>query len=156
MALTLESAGKVRQKTRMYTLNPLVFQTLKAFFLYWATNKNNADLQLIPFDSTLICTDTGYSPIGNVTSTVYFVYAKNAGSGDGTDSYIRIYNETANTTNTNAFITGLISDDNDTFMFVSPTGVVYGTDLTISADTGTDGTESTATNAADGFVIVGA
>jgi len=140
----------------MYKLNPLVFGALKAFFHYWATNKGNADLQLIPFDTTLICTDTGYSPVGAVTSTVYFVYAKNPGAGDGTDSYIRLYNETSNTTNTNAFITGLISDDNDIFMFVSPTGVVYGTDLTISADTGTDGTESTATNAADGFVIVGA
>ena len=140
----------------MYTLNPCVYGTLKAFFHWWATNKNNADLQLIPFSAADIVTNTGYSPIGGVTSTVHFLYAKNSGTGDGTNAYIRLYNETSNTTNTNAFVTGVIDDDNNIFMYVNPNGLVFPTDLTISSDTGTDATESAEANAADGFVIVSA
>lgn len=156
MALTLESANKVRQKTNMITLPPSVFYQLKAFFLDWAMNHGNADLQYIPFSTTDITTNTGYSPIGGVTSTFHFLYAKNPGAGDGTNAYIRLYNDTTNTTNTLAYVTGLISDDNDYFTFSSPNGIVFGTDLTISSDTGTDATESAAANAAIGFVIVSA
>lgn len=161
MALSLQSANLVRQKTRMYNLSPVAFHTLKGFFQWWATHKGNENLQLIPFSDSSsatdgICQNTGYSPIGAVTSTVYVLYAKNAGDGDGTDAYIRLYNETANTTNTNAFVTGLISDDDNEFIMVNPNGWVFATDLTISSDTGTDATESTAGNSADGFVIVGA
>lgn len=166
MALSLEDANKVRQKAvaavgtadkgTSAANNTAVYFALKAFFMDWAINHGNANLQFIPFSTTDITTNTGYSPIGGVTSTVYFVYAHNPGAGDGTDAYIRLYNETSNTTNTNAFITGLISDDYDSFVFVSGKGIVFGTDLTISSDTGTDATESSAANAANGFVIVGA
>lgn len=169
MALTLVTAQKVKQAA-MYAVQagsltapapPLAFYALKAFFNDWAINHGNADLQFIPFSNITsadpgIAQNTGYSPIGGVTSTVYFVYAKNDGSGNGTNSYIRLYNDTTNTTNTLAYVTGMISDDNDAFVFMSTLGIVYGTDLTISADTGTDATESAAANAANGFVIVGA
>lgn len=166
MALSLESASKVRQKAvaavatqdkgTSASNNTAVYYALKGFFQDWAINHNNADLQILPFGTADVTTNTGYSPIGAVTSTVYFVYARNPGAGDGTNAYIRLYNESSNTTNTNAFITGLISDDYDSFVFVSGKGIVFGTDLTISSDTGTDATESAATNAANGFVIVGA
>lgn len=166
MALSLESANKVRQKAVAAVgtqdkgtsagQNTAVYFALKAFFADWAINHGNADLQWIPFSTTDVTTNTGYSPIGGVTSTVYFVYARNPGLGDGTNAYIRLYNDTTNTTNTLAYVTGLISDDFDSFVFVSGKGIVYGTDLTISSDTGTDATESAAANAANGFVIVGA
>jgi hypothetical protein len=169
MALTLVSAQKVRQAaTYAVQYGALTAPSsvgalfaVKAFFQDWAMNHANADLQFIPFSGLTsadpgICQDTGFSPIGGVTSTVYFVYAKNDGSGDGTNAYVRLYNDTTNTTNTLAYITGLISDDNDAWWFTSNKGIIFATDLTISADTGTDGTESTAARSANGFVIVGA
>lgn len=159
MALALESAGKVSQKSRKYNLNPLVFYSLKAFFLYWATNKGNEDLQLIPFSDSTTATDgisqaTGYSPIG-VASRLYVLYAKNNGAGDGTDAFIGVHNATDNASA--PLVTAVIQDDNDQFILVNPNGWVFGTDLTISAATTNGGaTESAANNSADGFVIIGA
>ena len=166
MALTLESAGLVRQKTNMYNLNSFNRKSLQAFFHYWATNKGNTNLQFIPFSNSTVasdtstggcCTDTGWSPIAGVTSTVHVFYAKNDGTGDGTDSYVSLVNSTANTTASAFYITGLISDDNDEFLFVYPNGLIFGTDLTVSATTTLGGaTESASSNAANGFVIVAA
>ena len=165
MALTLESAGKVRQKCKTYSLPPYAFAAIKAFFSYWASNKGNADLQFIPFtdyttSATLaphsIVQATGYSPIGGVTSTVHVFYAYNTGSA-GTDSFISLINSTTNTNVDLAFITGMISTDLDNFLFVYPDGMVFGTDLTISAATTNGGqTESGVNAAGDGFVIVSA
>ena len=157
MALALESAGKVRQKTKMYGLSPAIFYILKAFFLYWATNKGNADLQFLPFSAADIVTATGYSPIGAVTSTVHVVYARNSGTGDGTDSWIVLHDASTNTDDAVVMISGVIQDDNDQFIFVNPEGSLFAADLTISAVTaGASETESAEANAADGFVIVSA
>ena len=173
MALTLEAAGKVRQKAYSALLNSdrgtttgagstAAFYALKAFFLWWSSNKSNADLQFIPFSNITsadpgIAQNTGYSPIAGVTSTVHFLWARNDGTGDGTDSFISLHNSTTNTNVDLAYVTGLISDDNDSFFFVSIPGIVFATDLTISAATTNGGqTESAAANAANGFVIVAA
>ena len=58
MALTLESAGLVRQKVNAYNLNSYNRKALQAFFHYWATNKGNADLQFIPFSNSTVASDT--------------------------------------------------------------------------------------------------
>ena len=166
MALTLESAGLVRQKTYMYNLNVFNRKALQAFFHWWSTNKGNANLQFIPFSNSTVAsdtstggtaTDTGWSPIAGVTSTVYVFYAKNDGSGTGIDSYVSLVNSTANTTASAFYITGLIAEKNDEFMFVYPNGLVFGTDLTITAVTSLGGaTESATGDAVNGFVVVGA
>lgn|SRR3990167_3643184 len=163
MALTLESANLVRQKVKLYqNFNTAMFGALKAFFLYWAGSKSNADLQYIPFSNITsadpgICQATGYSPIGGVTSTVHVFYVKNDGTGDGTDSFVSLHNNTTNTNVDLAYVTGLIDDDNDQFLYINPEGLVFATDLTISAATTNGGaTESAAANAGNGFVIVSA
>lgn len=173
MALTLEAANLVRQKTFAYQLDPMTRKALNGFFAYWAQSKQNADLQLIRYANNTtvsdslgsggICQDTGFSPIAGVTSTVYAFYGRNvnaatggSGTGDGTDSYIRLFNATTNATLASAPITCMIDDDDDTFLYLNRKGLIFGTDLTISADTGTAGTESAISNAAAGFVIVGA
>lgn len=124
--------------------------------------KGNPQLQVIPFSSIStadpgIAQDTGYSPIGAVTSLVYAFFAKNQNVGDGTDSYIRLYNATTNTAIASAFVSGFIQAAGDEFLYIASQGVRFATDLTISADTGAGaGTESAAANAAVGFVLVGA
>ncbi len=124
--------------------------------------KGNPQLQVIPFSAITtadpgICQDTGYSPIGAVTSLVYAFFAKNQNTGDGTDSYIRLYNATTNTSVSAALVSGLIQSANDEFFYIAQSGIRFATDLTISADTGAAaGTESAAANAAWGFVLVGA
>ena len=163
MALSLQSANLVRQKVKLYqNFTAAEFGALKAFFLYWSTNKRNADLQYIPFSNITsadpgICQATGYSPIGGVTSTVHVFYVKNDGTGDGTDSFVSLHNNTTNTNVDLAYVTGMISDDNESFLYINPKGLAFGTDLTISAATTNGGqTESAAANAGNGFVIVSA
>lgn len=116
-------------------------------------------LQFIPFSSDAtgdgIIQNTGYSPIGGVASTVYGVYAKNPGAGDGTDSFFALHNAADNASA--PLLVEVIQDDYDEVIVVKHDGLVFGTDLTISAATAAGGaTESAAANAACGFVIVGA
>lgn len=117
-------------------------------------------LQFIPFSPSTteadgICQNTGYSPIGAVASTVYALFAKNSGAGDGTDSFISLHNATDNASA--PLVTAVIQDDNDEFVVFKHNGFAFGTDLTISGATTAGGaTESAAANAAAGFVIVGA
>lgn len=53
MALALESAGKVRQKAfEVQYDSPGIQYMLKSFFLDWAANHANADLQFVPYAGT--------------------------------------------------------------------------------------------------------
>ncbi len=156
MALTLQNGIQVWQKVEKFlaNANPGAQKAFRGLKEWMVTQKGNPTLQFIPFTAADIVVNTGYSPIGGVASRVLALYAKNPGAGDGTNAYIRVYNDTTNTTNTLAYISGLIDDDNDSFFIVNPQGWAYATDVTISSDTGTDATESAAANAADGFVIL--
>lgn len=128
------------------------FRTLKD---YLVGNKGNPQLQYIPFSDADVTTNTGYSPIGGVASTVYGFYVKKRTTA--TDSYLRLYNDTTNVTITLAYVGGMLSVSGDEFFAIYPDGLAFGTDLTISADTGAGtGTESAAGDAGDGFVIIGA
>lgn len=116
-------------------------------------------LQYIAFsDATAgdpgICQNTGYSPVG-VPCTVYGLYARNRGAGDGTDSFISLHNAADNASA--PLVTAVIQDDNDEFIAIKYNGWTFGTDLTISGANSAGGaTESAAANAAVGFVIIGA
>ena len=156
MALALQNGIQVWQKVEkaLTNANPGAQEAFRGLKKWLTTQKGNPQLQFIPFTAALLVADTGYSPIA-VPATVYAIYAKNTGSG-GTDSYIRVYNSATNTTNTAAFITGVIQVAGDDFYAMKSNGWAFGTDVTISADTGTDATESAAADAADGFILVGA
>ncbi len=159
MALSLQDQNLVWQKVKqaLTGASPVAQEAFLKLKVYLATQGGNPQLQYIPFGSADIVVNTGYSPIGGVTSTVFALYAKNDGTGDGTDAFVRLYNDTTNTDITKVFVSGVIQDDNDAFLAIKHNGWTFGTDLTISADTGAGtGTESAAANAAYGFVIVGA
>lgn len=161
MALTLEDGQNVWRKVAAFltshdggTANPATAGAVSALREYLLTNRGNPTLQFVPFSAADIVTNLGYSPL-DVPCKLYALYAKNTGDGDGTDSYITLHNAANNASV--PFITGLIQDDNDTFVYIDPNGADFTTDITISAATASGGaTESAAANACDGFVIVGA
>ncbi len=166
MALALQD-GTFAWQTVFHTLDtqkatPVVKESFKALREFIVGAKGNPQLQVIPFSAITtadpgICQDTGYSPIGAVTSLVYAFYAHNQNVGDGTDSFVRLYNATTNTAVSSIFVSGLIQSADDEFLYICQKGLRFATDLTISADTGAGaGTESAAANAAIGFVLVGA
>lgn len=161
MALSLEAQGKAWQKVAKYLAgaNPVIQAQFKALREYLVSQGGNPDIQVIPFSDADITTATGYSPIG-VACTVYGVYAAKtgtSGTGTGTDSWLTVGNAATNTVDTTKFIALMTSLDGQEVAAVYPTGLIFGTDLTISGETSAqDGTESTAGDSMNGFVVVGA
>jgi hypothetical protein len=86
---------------------------------------------------------------------VWFMKARRA-SGT-TASFQQTFDATDNTTATATLATQLINAAGQSAIFVWPDGFPFATTLTIAADTAVAGaTESTAADATDGFIIVGA
>lgn len=158
MALTLEAANRVRQKTLAFSRNAGVYRELFAFFLHMAANKGNPDLQIVNVDGTSMSSDGGAASqvIANVAGTLYIIYLKKTGTvatsfkandnastaaGDGTD------------TGPNQVITTAAEE----VLFTYPTGHALANGLTIREDTTQTGTTRTLkANRLDGFIIVGA
>ena len=155
MAITLESAGVVRQKTRAYTRNPLVFYALKSFFLQHSQRRNNADLQLVEIDDADI-TGTDGIPLADAAAVVYVLWIKKRATA--TDAYFKLFdNATVDTTATDGRVVVPLLEASEDQIVLFPQGLtmasgVVGTSHTTYAGT----TDSTAGDAGDGFVIIGA
>lgn len=162
MAISLESAGKVRQKTYAANLNTLVFRQFQAFFQFWATNKYNADLQFIPFSSVTI-DDAGGQVLADAACTLYAVYGRKGTldqrtAGTATDSYLAIFDDATDDagagTDGRLVIPFLVASEQS--VWLSPEGVAMGTGVVAKAYTDFDGTtDSSAGDAPNGFVIIG-
>lgn len=160
MAVSVESSNLVWQKVKiaLETLkaSELVKDAFRRLKMDLATLNGNPDLEFVPFSAAQVVTNTGYSPIG-AACKVYAVYAKNAGAGDGTDSFLTLHDAADNTSA--GTIGAPIQDDKDEILYIEASrgGIAFATDLTISAATALAGaTESAEANACDGFVIIGA
>ncbi len=155
MAVSLESAGRVRQKTRAITLDPSVFLSLKSFFHYWATNKGNADLQFVPIaDADMTGTD-GVIAV-DAPCVVYVAYIKKGATA--TDSYFKLFDDiTDDTTTTDArLIVGLL-EANEEHLMLFPKGLTMATGIVATSHTNAAGsTDSTTGDSGDGFLIIGA
>ncbi len=156
MALTTESAGRVRTKAREYTRSPLILNSLKALFMYLSSYKKDTNLAFLPFDSTLIDDATG-SVLCDAACTVYAVYGKKRNTA--TDSYLVIFDDATDDAGaaTDARIVLPFLVGNDEAFAVFPAGIAMGTGVVGKAYTDFDGTtDSSAGDAPDGFVIVSA
>ena len=153
MALSLESAGKVRQKTRMYTLDPSVFYALKGFFLYWSTNKGNSDLQLKPFSEADADT-AGGTALLDAACTLHVVYVKKLDAA--TDNYVKIFDDaTDDTTTTDQRLVLPLFQAKESQIWISNKGLPLGTGAVITQHTTSEGTTD-GSDGGDGFIIVAA
>ena len=153
MALSLESAGKVRQKTRMITLDPSVFYALKSFFLYWATNKGNADLQFVPF-SEADCDNADGTGIVDAACTVHVAYIKKLASA--TDNYFKLFDSaTVDTTTTEQRLVLPLFQASESQLWVSNKGLPMAAGVTVTQHTTSEGTTD-GSDGGDGFIIVAA
>lgn len=155
MAVSLESAGRVRQKTRAITLDPAVFLTLKSFFHYWATNKGNADLQFVPVADADTTSSAGVISV-DAPCVVYVVYVKKGSTA--TDSYFKLYDDiTDDTTTTDLRLTLGLLEANEEHIVIYPKGLTMATGVVSTSHTeGTGTTDSTTGDSGDGFLIIGA
>lgn len=155
MALSLESAGRVRQKTRALTLDPSIFLALKGFFAYWASNKSNADLQLIPVGDAAI-TAAGGGVLADAPATVYVAYIKKTNTA--TDSYFKLFDDITDdsTTTDNRLTVGMLEANEEQFVMF-PKGLTMATGVVGAAHTNAEGaTQSAAGDSGNGWIIIGA
>jgi hypothetical protein len=152
MALALEGANKVRQKTRAITLKPGVFYTLKAFFLDLATNKNSPDLEF------KVLTSGANATVADAPCRVYAVYARK-GPASHTASHLKLTNHASQVQADNQ-VHVVSAEARETFVAYWPDGKALSTGLAAGSYTAAAGAhETTPSNAADawsGFVIIGA
>lgn len=163
MAISLESAGKVRSKVYEYGLNSLVFNQVKAFFQFWASHKGNADLQYVPFLGTTI-DDANGQVLADAACTLYAVYGRKGTldgrtDGTGTDSYLVIFDDASNdaggATDARLVLPFLIADEQQ--FWASHTGIACAAGVVAKAYDDFDGTtDSSAGDAPNGFVIIAA
>ena len=155
MAITLQSANLVRQKTRMYTRDPYVLGVLKTFFHNHATNKDNADLQLVLVDDADV-TGTDGIPLADAACVVYVAFIKKRATA--TDSYFKLYdNATVDTTTTEQRLSIALLEASEDQIMVFPDGLTMASGLVATSHTEAQGvTDSTAGDSGDGFVIIGA
>jgi hypothetical protein len=161
MAISLESAGKVRQKAYGLGLDPLVYRQLQAFFQYWATTKGNADLQFIPFLGTSI-DDAGGQVLADAACTLYAVYARKGTldqrtAGTATDAYLAIFDDATDDAGagTDGRLVLPLMVASESAFYCTPAGIVMGTGVVAKSYTDFDGTtDSSAGDAPNGFVII--
>lgn len=170
MALATESAGKVRERVRKAisnstgtttaSVNPYHFFALKAFFLHWAANKGNADLQYVPYSAEDAIVNTGFV-IMDAACSLYVWFAKARRTSGTTASWEEIYDAAALGGDSD-----IIGDEisihqiratGQQFLEVWPAGYSAAAGVVLKSVTALEGaTESTAANSTDGFFIVGA
>lgn len=163
MALALESAVKVRQKTRMYTQSPLVFYALKGFFLWWASHKGNADLQLVPYAGVDAEGANGYNSGIAAACHIYAFYGKKTATAE--DVYMDILDDASGAEGTAIVAAiGFLGENGtsttlpqDEAIAIWTNGIPIAAGVNIKAYTTAAGTTDTTAGAApNGFFIVGA
>lgn len=155
MALSLQSANLVRQKAlRANTLDPAVFDALKAFFLRHSS-KGNLDLQYIPFGDADV-TGTDGVVAADAATVLYAVYVKKGSTA--TDAFLKLFDDATNDgTAGDEMITLPLAEANESHILVFPSGIPFATGIVVTAHTTSNGTtDSTAGDAGSGFLIVGA
>lgn len=154
MPLSLESAGRVRQKTREFTRNPAVFYALKSFFLYHS-QKGNADLQLV-FLSDGDLTGTDGVVAMDAACVLYVAFLRKRSTA--TDAYLKLYdNATDDTTAADERVTLATLEASEDLFMTFPQGLDMATGIVATSHTTSNGTtDSTAGDSGDGFLIIGA
>lgn len=165
MAIATANANLARQKaynavygqgTTTLPVSPFHFYALKALFLHLAANKGNPDLQFIPYSAAQITTNGGYSPDIDA-ALIYAWYVKGVRTSGTTAAFVALHDATDNSATTTTVLTTKLNATGQSALSVYPDGFRLATELTISSATAVGGaTESSAADAAVGFVIVAA
>ena len=158
MALTVQDGTLVWQKVKnaLVGANPAAQNAFRDLRVYLATQGGNPQLQFIPYAAEDIVTNTGMQAVTEAC-TLYGVYAKGRRTSGTTSSFFAVHAAADNAATTTTILTERFKAVSQAFSAVFPTGIAVETALTLSAATAVGGaTESSAADAADGFILVGA
>jgi len=156
MAVSTESAGRVRQRCLELSKNPGVFYALKSLFLYLAANKGNPDLEFLPFTGTSVEAAGGQVLVAGACK-IFAVWGKKPAT-DTEDAYLAIFDDATDDTGAGTdgrLVLGFQDADEEQF-YLNPDGLDMATGVVAKSYTDFDGTtDTTAGQAPNGFVIIG-
>ena len=159
MAIALQDGVQVWQKVKqaLVNANPASQAAFRVLREYLATQGGNPQLQFIPFTAAQAVTAGGYSPDVDAC-TVYGVYVKGARTSGTTSAFFQVFAQADNTASTSLIIFGTrFKAAGQSVAAVFPSGLACETELTVAFDTTVAGdTESSAADAGNGFVLIGA
>jgi hypothetical protein len=158
MAIALQDGVLVWQKVAkaLAGANPASASAFRELKTYIVTQGQNPQLQFVPFTAEQIVTNGGYSPDVDA-NTIYGIYLKGRRTTGTTSSFVSLHAATDNSATTTTLDTFRFKAAGQSVAVVHPTGLACETELTVSAATAVGGaTESSAADAADGFVVIGA
>lgn len=157
MALSLQDGIFVWQKVAkaLAGANPANAAALRELKTYIMTQGGAPQLQFIPFTAEQVVTNTGFQA-ADVAGSLYALYAKGRRTTGTTSSFLALHAAADNAATTTTIVTERFKAVGQNFAAVYPTGMAVETAFTLSAATTVGGaTESSAADAADGFIIVG-
>jgi hypothetical protein len=129
------------------------FKGLKEFMV---SQKGNPNLQFIPYTAEQAVTDHGVDLVG-AACTLYGFYGKGRRTTGTTASFLALNAAATQDATTTTTVSTRFKVTGERFSWASGQGLAHATGLTVCAATTIGGaTESSAADAADGFVIVGA
>ena len=158
MALTVQDGVLVWQKVSKALLgaNPASQAAFRDLKNYMTTQGGNPQLQFIPYTAAQATTNLGTSLVGGAC-TLYGWYEKNARTSGTTAAFSALHDAADNSATTTTVVTRKFNATGQQFAYVDSVGHACATDVVISSATAVGGaTESSAANAGNGFVIVGA
>lgn len=153
MALTLEDALKVKQRSRWDTRKPGVSEVFRALWKHLEALRN-PDLQFVAYSGL----NAGEQVVANVPAKLYAVYAAKPAAST-TTAFLKLSDHATATQAGASLVIPFVGTGGggQTHAAVFPDGLLFNTGITINSTTTGDGTmESAAADAPTGFCIVGA
>lgn len=166
MALTVQSAGLVRQKalhaagfaSGAVVNSQFDYWALKALFLHLAANKGNPDLKIVYIDGGATASNGGNTAsqvVSDSACNIYAMFLKKTGA-TATSFKVTNHGSTAATDGTQEF-GYILTVAGECNMFLFPDGHAMSTGCVYTEDTtATGSTLNLLANRIDGFIIVGA
>ncbi len=158
MAFTGQDGVLVWQKVAkaLAGANPAHAAAFRELKTYITTQGGNPQLQFVPYTAAQAVTNLGTSLVGGA-ATLYGWYGKGARTTGTTAAFEALHDAADNSATTTTVDTVKLNAAGQSFAVIHPTGFAFATDVVISSATAVGGsTESSAANADNGFVIVGA
>lgn len=160
MAIALENPNLVWQKVKIALMasaaNPSAVEAFFELKKYLAQQKGNPNLQFVPYSAEQIVTNGGYCPDVDAC-TIYGFFAKGRRTSGTTASFVTVNDATDNSGTTTTVYSKRFKVTGESVAIIDPIGQVIATDITVSGATAVGGaTESSAADAADGFLVIGA
>lgn len=169
MALAVVNANLVRQKvynaiassgrgTTAGSGDPSAWYAFKAFFLNVAANKGNPDLQFYAFNATSAVAGDGEDTGIDAACQLYAAYVKKTATA--VDTWFRVIDDADNDSEVvgDVKLEAALLEAGDIFFAFYPNGLPFadGVVVTFTTTPGDTATQSSAADAGDGFLILGA